>query len=131
MKNLDANLLLRLILADIPEQAAAIESLFADAAQTYAIADMAFAEIVWILHGATFSYSREHVALNLQAILKIEQINCNRAMLERAVPLYVHHPGISFVDACLAAYAELNGAKPLLTFDKRLAKALPDLTAVL
>jgi predicted nucleic-acid-binding protein len=129
MRSLDTNLLLRLVLSDIPSQAAAVELLFVDKTHKYAVADMTFAEIVWVLQGAPYKYTREHIAANVQIIMGIAQINCNRALLERALPLYVKHPGISFIDACLATYAELNGATPLLTFDKNLVKVLPKAAA--
>jgi len=129
VKSLDTNLLLRLILSDIPEQTKAVNALFDDVAQKYFVADMAFAEIVWVLSGTPYGYNRERIAANVQSVVGIPQISCNRAMLEKAVPLYVSHPSISFIDACLAIYAELNGTTPLLTFDKKLVKALPKIAA--
>ena len=125
MKSLDTNALLRLVLADIPKQTIIVETLLSDTSQRFAVADMVFAEIVWVLQGVSYGYDRERVAMNIQSILSIPHINCNRAMLDKAIPLYVGHPKISFIDACLSVYAELNDAKPLLTFDKKLALALP------
>jgi predicted nucleic acid-binding protein len=89
------------------------------------VADAVFFECAWILGGEIYNFNRVLIGKLLLQISDIPQINCNRAMLERAVPLYVMHPNISFVDACLSAYAELNNATPLLTFDKKLANALP------
>jgi predicted nucleic-acid-binding protein len=131
MKSLDTNTLLRLLLADIPEQAAVVEELLADMSQKFAVADMVFAELVWVLQGSSYRYDRERIAANIFSILAITHISCNRAMLEKAVPLYVDHPKISFTDACLSVYAELNSAMPLLTFDKKLAIALPKTVSVL
>lgn len=125
MKSLDTNTLLRLVLADVPKQTAIVETLLADASQRFAVADMVFAEIVWVLQGVSYGYDRKRIAANIQSILAIGHINCNRAMLEKAVPLYVGHSKISFIDACLSVYAELEDAKPLLTFDKKLASSLP------
>lgn len=131
MKSLDTNTLLRLLLADVPKQTAAVEALLADTSQKFAVADMVFTEIVWVLQGRTFGYDRNHITDNLQSIIAIKHVSCNRAMLERAIPLYVDHQNISFIDACLAVYAELNGATPLLTFDKKLALALPKTVSIL
>ncbi len=91
---------------------------------------MVFAEMVWVLQGEAFGYGRQQIADNLQSIMAIRHINCNRALLEKAIPLYVQHGTISFIDACLAVYSELNGAVPLLTFDKKLAAALPGLSTL-
>ena len=126
MKSLDTNTLLRLVLADIPRQASVVEELLANPKQIYAVADMVFAEIVRVLQGNVYSFDRPRIAANLGSIIAIRNINCNRTMLEKAIPLYVKHPKISFVDACLTVYAELNGATPLLTFDNKLAMALPN-----
>ncbi len=131
MKSLDTNALLRLVLADVPKQTAVVEGLLADTSQRFAVADMVFAEIVWVLQGESYGYDRERIATNIKSILAIGHINCNRAMLEKAVPLYVSHAKISFIDACLSVYAELNNATPLLTFDKKLASSLPKATAIL
>ena len=125
MRSLDTNALLRLILADIPQQSSVVEELLASAAQKYAVADMVFAEIVWVLQGRVYGYDRPRIAANLESIIAIRNINCNRVMLEKAIPLYVSHSKISFIDACLSVYAELNEATPLLTFDKKLVAALP------
>lgn len=125
MKSLDTNTLLRLLLADVPKQTAIVEKLLADTSQKFAVADMVFAEIVWVLQGDSYGYDRERVAANILSILAITHIICNRVMLEKAVPLYVNYPKISFIDACLSVYAELNSATPLLTFDRKLAAVLP------
>jgi predicted nucleic-acid-binding protein len=131
MRSLDTNALLRLVLADVPKQTAAVEALLDDASQKFAVADMVFAEIVWVLQGGIYNYDRQRITANLQSIIGIRQINCNRAMLTRALPLYVSHEKISFVDACLTVYAELNDATPLLTFDKKLVSSLPKTAAIL
>ena len=131
MRSLDTNALLRLVLADVPKQTAVVEALFDDASQKFAVADMVFAEMVWVLQGGIYYYDRQRIATNLQSIIGIRQIICNRDMLTRALPLYVSHEKISFIDACLTVYAELNGATPLLTFDKKLVSSLPKTTAIL
>lgn len=131
MRSLDTNSLLRLILADIPNQTAVVEALLIETTQKFAVADIVFAEIVWVLQGKVYGYDRQHIEANLKSIIAIKNISCNRIMLEKAIPLYVEHKSISFIDACLTVYAELNGAMPLLTFDRKLAKALPKIVETL
>jgi predicted nucleic-acid-binding protein len=109
----------------MPEQAAKVEALLDKPSQNYQVADMVFAEMVWVLQGPVYGYPRQHIAGNIRSILAIPQINCNRSMLEKALDLYVAHPNISFTDACLSVYAELNNATPLITYDKKLAGSLP------
>lgn len=129
MKSLDTNTLLRLVLADIPDQTVKVEKLMADTSQKFFVADLVFAEMVWVLQGDVYGYDRQRIAANLLSIMSITHVNCNRTMLEKAIPLYVKHQKISFIDACLAIYAELNDATPLLTFDKKLTLALPKTVA--
>jgi predicted nucleic-acid-binding protein len=131
MRSLDTNILLRFILADLPEQYAAANTLFADGKEKFVVADIVFAEIVWILQGPVYKMDRDLIAAAIKSCLKVNQINCNRMMLESALDRFVAYPKISFIDACLATYAELNEDTPLLTFDKQLAKALPELTSEL
>ena len=45
-------------------------------------------------------------------------------------PLYLEHPKLSFYDCCLACYAEIKHHEPLFTFDKKLAKQLPQAKAL-
>lgn len=56
---MDTNTLLGLVLADIPQQTAAIERLLVDTSQRFAVADMVFAEIVWVLQGGVYRYDRQ------------------------------------------------------------------------
>ncbi len=126
MTSFDTNIVLRLILQDAPQQTDKIIDRIEKAKPgSIMIADAVFFEIVWVLSGSIYEFERPLIAKLLLQITEIPQINCNRNLLERAVPLYVKHPEISFIDACLAVYAELNNAAPLVTFDKKLAKALP------
>lgn len=128
MRSLDTNVVLRLLVGDMPEQAVKIEHMLVAAKPNgFAIADVVFFECVWVLSGPLYGFNRAMVGEMLLQITKIDQINCNRNMIRQAVPRYVTNSKISFVDACLATYAELNNATPLLTLDKNLAKVLPDL----
>ncbi len=132
MKSLDTNITLRLLLRDVPEQLSRVVALIdSSKSGSLGIADAVFFECVWILSGKHYNFERELIGRLLLQVADIPQIKCNRVMLEKAVPLYVKHKKISFVDACLAVYAELNDAEPLLTFDKKLATALPKSVAII
>ncbi len=132
VSSIDTNIALRLMLHDVPDQVDKIITLIDESRPgSLTVADAVFFECVWILSGKMYSFERVLIGKLLLQVVDTPQISCNRAMLERAVPLYVKHPKISFIDACLVVYAELNGATPLLTFDKRLASALPKTTAIL
>lgn len=132
MTSFDTNIVLRLLLRDLPEQTDKIIHYIESAKPgSIMIADAVFFEIVWVLSGSTYNFDRELIGKLLLQVSQIPQINCNRTLLERAVPLYSQQPTISFIDACLATYAELNAAAPLMTFDKRLALAVPQTVSTL
>ena len=57
--------------------------------------------------------------------MKLKQINCNQALFEKALALFIAHANLSFEDCCLAAYAQITDAEPLWTFDKKLANQAP------
>ncbi len=127
MASIDTNIVLRLILQDSDEQVSKINDYISkQSAGKLILEDAVLFEVVWILSGSNYQLSRQLVAKALLKIAGITQIRCNRPLLFKALPIYVKHPKLSFVDICLACYAELNNATPLLTFDKALAKTLPN-----
>jgi len=118
--SLDTNALLRLLLNDIVEQHNAIKKLLHEANGQLAVADIAVAELVFVLE-RHYDFSRKQVAEAITGLMLLREINCNRALFEKVLPLYVNHPALSFEDCCLSAYAVLGHAEPLWTFDKKLA----------
>lgn len=132
VRSLDTNLILRFVLNDIPDQAERVARLIEDAKPaSLAISDAVFFECAWVLAGKPYNFSRSLIGEMLLDVADLPQLNCNHFMLRRAVQLYLKYPSISFLDACLVAYAELDGTTPLLTLDEKLARALPELVALL
>ncbi len=126
MISIDTNVVLRLLLGDQPSQTEKIIALIDKAKPgSIMIADAVFFEMVWVLSGKPYDLDRALIGKLLRQLMTIPQLNCNRNLLEQAIPRYLAHLDISFIDACLATYAELNQATPLLTLDKRLISALP------
>ncbi len=121
--SLDANVLLRLLLNDVPDQHAAVESLFENSVGQFAVADTAVIEIVFVLE-RHYKFSRPAIADAVEGLMSLTGVTCNRALFEKALPLFTRNPGLSFEDCCLATYAELNNAKPLWTFDRKLANQI-------
>lgn len=119
--SLDANTLLRLILNDIPAQSAAVINLVNQCKEGFLVTDLAVVEVEYALC-THYSFNREQVADTLGAVLQHPSIHTNRALMERVFDLYLSHPKLSFTDCCLAIQAEINDAKPLWTFDQKLAK---------
>src|SRR6266568_3591210 len=102
MASLDTNILMRFLLSDVPETAQKITDNLANASpNSYAVADAVFFELAWVLAGPVYQFSRSLIGDMLLQITAIEQINCNRTLIERAVPLFVAHPKLSFIDVSL------------------------------
>jgi predicted nucleic acid-binding protein len=123
--SLYANVLLRLLLNDVPKQHKAALDLFHGASDQFAIADTAIIEVIFVLCRA-YNFTRVQAAEAIEGFMKLPEINLNQALFETALPLFTEHPGLSFEDCCLATYAKLNGAEPLWTFDKKLARQAPN-----
>lgn len=127
-KSLDANILLRWILGDIPLQQKEADKLLTRKV-SYHVADMAIQELVYVMEKAAH-FPRELVAEGLQMIMSQANIDCNRILLAKVIPKYLKYSTVSFTDCCLAVYAELNDATPLYTFDKKMARDLPQVELV-
>ncbi len=117
MISLDTNAILAVLLTDRPIQKAAVTKLLAT--QNCQIADMVFAEAAFVML-SEYSFSREDIATSFRIIANINSVNCNKMLLAKALPLFEARPSLSFVDCCLVTYADINGATPLYTSDKKL-----------
>jgi len=123
--SIDTNILLRLLLNDVPEQHIAAKELFRHFPNPVAVADTAVIELVFVLE-RHYSFSRLQIAEAIDGLIRLKEISCNRVLLENALPLFIEHSGLSFEDCCLSTYAKLIQAEPLWTFDKKLAKQAPN-----
>ena len=122
--SLDANVVLRLLLNDVADQHQAALALLESKPGQFAVADTALIEAAFVL-ARHYGFTRAQVAEAIEGFMSLAEVNCNRALFQKALPLYVAHSSLSFEDCCLAAYAELNDATPLWTFDQKLANQAP------
>ena len=118
--SLDTNVVLRLLLNDIPDQHIAAKKLLDQTDTRLDVADTVIIELIFALN-RYYGLSRLQIAEAVEGFMKLKEINCNRSLFEKAIPIYIDHPGLSFEDCCLSTYAELNEAEPLWTLDKKLA----------
>lgn len=129
MASADTNVLLRWALDDLPEQSDAANRLLNGGSEVQ-VADAAIIEAAYVLE-KVYGFERSLVAGYIKAIMALGQVNCNRALFSRVLPLYEQHKQLSMTDCCLAMYAELNNARPLHTFDKKLAGKLTPAVSLL
>jgi predicted nucleic-acid-binding protein len=123
--SLDANVLLRLLLNDVPEQHKAVVRLFEEAPGQFDIADTAIIELVFVL-GRNYEFTRSAIVEAVEGLMELTVVTCNRTLFEMALPIFSKFPALSFEDCCLSSYAELHYASPLWTFDQKLAKQAPN-----
>lgn len=117
-ESFDTNLILRLMVGDIPEQSLKVQDLLMRMNCVYNIADVAITEAVYVLQR---EHTRQEIVSMIRKVLELPNIRANFNLFERVFPMYLEHPKLSFNDCCLAVYAELNGAESLWTFDQKLA----------
>jgi predicted nucleic-acid-binding protein len=120
--SLDSNILLRLLLKDIPAQHDAVLKLFAKES-SFNVADTAFIEIAFVLE-RHYRFSRRQILEAIQGLLDLSQIG-GKASIQDALDIFLAHPGLSFEDCYLAADSKTKRAEPLWTFDRKLARQTP------
>ena len=118
--SLDTNIILRLLVGDVPSQTALAEQLIDATDGQLAVADLAVIELEYVLR-VNYKFTRAEIADLIEGFLLNPKINSNKSLFAAALPLYLAQPKQSLTDCLLAMYADLNQALPLWTFDKKLA----------
>jgi predicted nucleic acid-binding protein len=126
MLAIDANVLLRYLLDDVPEQAEAARHLV-DSSQPLGLTAVALAEIAWVLAGPYYRHARDVVAWQLVDLLARENIvtigfekaEAQAALLACARPI----GAANFGDALIAACARSAGVQDIYSFDQRFARS--------
>lgn len=117
--SLDTSVILRLLLADVPEQHRAARRLV-DSGEFH-VSDAAVIETSFAL-GRHYRLSRDEQHAVVSGFLAQPTIECNLPLLMQTLDLYVAHPKLSFEDCYLVSAAEHAVAAPLFTFDQKLAR---------
>jgi len=126
--SLDTNIILRLLLNDVPAHTKLAEQ-FVDT-HTCHVADLALTEVIFVLE-KIYHMPRAHIVENIYAVIRNPKLRCNRVLFETALPTYQDTKQVSINDCLLVAYATLDHTTPLATFDKKLTKQYPTDTALL
>jgi len=119
VQSLDTNVLLRWLLADVPDQAARVDALL-DAGERCTIDDTALIETVFVLERVML-LSRSAVADAIRTVLSTAAYDVERSRWSAVMDAYLERPRLSVTDLYLAERARESGATPLYTFDKKLA----------
>jgi predicted nucleic-acid-binding protein len=117
--SLDANILLRLLMPDLPAQTERALALIEQGGQ-FQVADTAVIETIFVLE-RFYEIPRPELSAIIRALVGNPSLNLNRPLFQESLTLFEKHPKLSIEDCCLAVYAKLNQALPLWTFDSKLA----------
>lgn len=129
MPSIDTNILLRLILKDVPIQVAKAEKLVKEH-QNLTINDLAITETVFVLE-KVIGLDRDDICELISSLLDNQNIQINQEIIFKTTTYYQMYPALSFNDCYLAAAANQSQKMPLYTFDKALAKNLPKIVTEL
>lgn len=118
-KLVDTNLIIRFLVNDNPQQALAAEKVFKQSSDLI-ITDIAVAEVVWTLQ-SFYTFSRQEIVEKIFKFFQSKNFIYNQELLFNSLFLYLNY-NISFVDAYLAAFCELEKLEGIYSFDKGLDK---------
>lgn len=126
LRAIDANVLLRYLLADIPDQADKARQLI-DSEQPLGLTIVALAEVAWTLTGASYQRPRAVTAQQLIYLLardNIVTIGFDKAEAQAALAACTPDIGAAhFGDALIAACARSVGVDEIYSFDQRFERA--------
>lgn len=120
IEHIDTNIIVRLITGDDPKNYKKAKKLLSQKNKTFIFEDAAMMEVVYVLSGKEYKYSRQQVVAGIELISAFDNIYFNKDLIDDALNLYVDHPRLSFVDCYLAAITSITDETPLWTFDKKL-----------
>jgi predicted nucleic acid-binding protein len=125
LRAIDANVLLRYLLSDVPEQAHRARRLV-DSEQPLGLTAVALAEVAWTLAGPRYRRARATVATQLIDLLARENIvtvGFDKAEAQAALMACAVQVGAAnFGDALIAACARSAGVQEIYSFDQRFAR---------
>lgn len=119
-KLLDANTVIRYLVADDPKKSTRIERILTKSFEKLILTDVSLVEIVWVLD-SHYQIAKREIVGKLQTLLLLDVIEANKSLLSDALDIYWSH-NIDFIDAYIAAYAKGKGIDVIVSYDRDLDK---------
>ena len=117
---IDANIILRFLLDDSPDQAKQCRTLFARlqaGEEEVYLPEVVLSDVVWTLK-SFYHWSHERIARLAHDLLSLKGVQMTRhAMIRRALTIYVDHR-IDYSDALIAAEMIHEGYTQIYSFDR-------------
>lgn len=116
----DTNLIIRFLIKDELPQFESAQKLFSSLDKNLILPDMVLAEVVWTLH-SVYKLTKQEIIEKLLKLLELKNLTANFQLLTNALLIYRDY-NISFVDAYLMAYSEIERLEGIYSFDQDLDK---------
>jgi predicted nucleic-acid-binding protein len=116
--SLDTNIILRIVLNDVPEKAGRAAG-YIDRTACY-VSDIVIAECVFVLE-KIYKLNRKTISTLMLNFLELETIAFNDTLIEKTFDIYAGSGKLSFVDCYSVIEAAANDST-LLTFDRAIIK---------
>ncbi|MGH9945949.1 MAG: PIN domain-containing protein [Pyrinomonadaceae bacterium] len=116
--SLDSNIVLRLILNDVPDQSAKAAA-FVGLTECY-ITDVVVVECVFVLE-KVYKLDRDYIVGLMSMLFKLEKVAVNEVTIKKALNLYRRWKPLSFAD-CYTLVEAMRTGNELVTFDQTLLK---------
>lgn len=119
--SLDANVLARLTLKDVPAAFERAKSLVSRPDAQFQVSGLALTEYVFALDNH-YGLTRDQITAMVRGVLSLPNVTSSCPFVDAVLEAWTAHPALSWADCYLAAAAEAAGLTPLWTFDKKLAR---------
>ena len=119
----DTNVLVRMLVADDPDQAVLAARLFEEA-ESIAVGLQTLAELVWVL-GGSYGVRRDDKVVAIRTIMDTEQVVLDRAAVDAGLSCL--EAGGDFADGVVAHEGAWLGGETFVSFDKKAVKVLAGL----
>lgn len=119
----DTNVLVRMLVADDPDQAVLAARLFEEA-ESIAVGLQTLAELVWVL-GGSYGVRRDDIVVAIRTIMDTEKVVLDRAAVDAGLSCL--EAGGDFADGVVAHEGAWLGGETFVSFDKKAVKVLAGL----
>lgn len=128
LDSIDTNILLRIILQDIPKLVNSATNLVFYSPNRLYIDDSVISEAVYVLEKQ--KKNRKYIVESLSLALENSVFLYDRDLFGQVFPFYLHHSSLSFEDCYLTFKVPRENAAPLWTFDQKFAAQSPTAKAL-
>lgn len=124
--SLDTSLIVHGIVGDTASLREKVWDFLNNSDSRHRVMDIAISETVYVLD-KYYKQPRVEIARKMALFFNQfdEKLDYDRTITKMILPFWVEHPSLSFNDCYMGFKAEFEGAKPLFTFDKKLASQHP------